>query len=227
MVDSHQTIYQSIIEAGHLDTSAVYEFEKAGGQKTVCRAGDLLNGVTTFEKQALENLAKNERILDAGAGGGRISFYLQDKGYDVTALEKSESICHILKERGLKQIINESIFNYHPSRRYDAILLIKVYSAFGQNEKDAATLIKFLAENIIEKKGELIIVMANPGKQSVKIKRRFILQDRIGPWFESFLPDRQTLIQLANENSLTLEKSEWSDNQKEYFLILRRMGKSS
>ena len=222
MVDSHQAIYELIIQAGHLNGDAIYMFEKPGGKKTICHAKDLFKNITALEKEALKNIRRGDRILDIGAGGGRISFYLQEKGYDITALEKSKLICQVLRERGFKKIVNKDLFSYHPSRRYGVILLVKVYSAFGQSKEDAVELIKFLANNLIEKNGKLIIVLANLGRKVEKIKRRFVFQNKIGPWFESFYPPFPILVQLAKENGFTLEKYKWSSNRKEYFLILRR-----
>ena len=222
MVDSHQNIYDLIIQSGHLRGDAVYVFEKAGGEKTICHAKDLFKNITAFEKDAFKNIKKSDRILDIGAGGGRISFYLQEKGYDITALEKSKLICRVLRKRELKKIVNKDLFSYHPSRRYDIVLLIKVYSAFGQSKKGTVKLTKFLANNLIKKNGRLIIVLADLGKGVEKIKRRFVFQNKIGPWFESFCPPFPILVQLAKKNGFTLEKSKWSSNRKEYFLILRR-----
>jgi len=222
MVDSHQDIYDLIIQSGHLRGDAVYVFEKAGGGKTICHAKDLFKNITAFEEDALKNIKKSDRILDVGGGGGRISSYLQKNGYDVTVLEKSKMICRVLKERGLKKIVNKDFFSYYPSWRYDDVLLIKIYSIFGQSKKDVAKLIKFLANNLIKKKGKLIIVLADLGKEATKIKRRFIFQNKVGPWFESFYPSLPIFIQLAKENGLILEESKWNSNRKEYFLILRR-----
>src|SRR5690554_6141961 len=52
-------------------------------------------GMPPIEKKALE-LCKG-RILDVGAAAGSHSLWLQNKGLEVTALEKSELACGVMK----------------------------------------------------------------------------------------------------------------------------------
>ena len=42
------------------------------------------------------------RVLDVGAGVGGHSLYLQEKGFDVDALEISQTACHIMQQRGVQ-----------------------------------------------------------------------------------------------------------------------------
>ncbi len=42
------------------------------------------------------------RVLDVGAGAGRVSLYLQKKGHDVVAIDNSPSMVKLLKKRGVK-----------------------------------------------------------------------------------------------------------------------------
>lgn len=63
------------------------------------------------------------KVLDIGAGVGSHSLYLQDVGFDVTALELSASACEIMEKRGVKQIINENIFEYQ-NEKYDTLLFL-------------------------------------------------------------------------------------------------------
>ena len=53
------------------------------------------------ERQAIR-LARG-RVLDVGAGGGRVSMYLQDKGLDVTAIDISPQAIEVCKRRGVKK----------------------------------------------------------------------------------------------------------------------------
>jgi SAM-dependent methyltransferase len=52
------------------------------------------------EKRAIR-LAKG-RVLDVGAGGGRVSLHLQDKGVDVLAIDISPLAIEVCKRRGVK-----------------------------------------------------------------------------------------------------------------------------
>jgi SAM-dependent methyltransferase len=52
------------------------------------------------EKQAIK-LARG-RVLDVGAGGGRASLYLQEKGLDVVAIDISPMAIEVCKRRGIR-----------------------------------------------------------------------------------------------------------------------------
>lgn len=53
-----------------------------------------------IEKQAIK-LAKG-KILDIGAGAGRVSLYLQKNGHDVIAIDNSPLTIKVCKKRGVK-----------------------------------------------------------------------------------------------------------------------------
>lgn len=63
------------------------------------------------------------KILDVGAGAGTHSVYLQEKGFDVTSLETSSLCCEVLKNRGLRNVIQKDIFKFN-SLKFDTIILL-------------------------------------------------------------------------------------------------------
>lgn len=63
------------------------------------------------------------KILDIGAGTGTHSLVLQQKGFDVTAIEISEGACHLMALRGIKKIINQDILKY-TAQKFDTLLLM-------------------------------------------------------------------------------------------------------
>lgn len=62
-------------------------------------------------------------VLDVGAGAGSHALHLQKKGFDVTALELSETACAIMKERGVKKVIQGDIFKFQ-GQRFDTLLFL-------------------------------------------------------------------------------------------------------
>ena len=54
-----------------------------------------------MEQQAIERV--RGRAVDIGCGGGRHSLYLQQKGYEVTAIDNSPGAIEVSKLRGLKK----------------------------------------------------------------------------------------------------------------------------
>lgn len=63
------------------------------------------------------------RVLDVGAGVGSHSLYLQEKGFEVDALELSQTACHIMQQRGVQHIICEDFYKFK-GQKYDTLLLL-------------------------------------------------------------------------------------------------------
>lgn len=84
----------------------------------------------------LEILAMDQcrgRILDLGAGAGCHSLYLQGLGFDVVALEHSEKACGIMRQRGVRNVVQEDFYDWEPKTRFDTILLMM--NGFGMCER--------------------------------------------------------------------------------------------
>src|SRR5690606_38205595 len=56
-----------------------------------------------IERTALKNC--RGKILDVGAAAGCHSILLQEKGLKVTAIEKSEKACEVLKKRNIQNVV--------------------------------------------------------------------------------------------------------------------------
>jgi SAM-dependent methyltransferase len=74
-----------------------------------------------LEKKAMSLC--NGTILDVGACGGAHSVYLQQKGFEVFALETSALCCEVLKDRKINHTIQQDIFEYS-EQTFDTILLL-------------------------------------------------------------------------------------------------------
>lgn len=74
-----------------------------------------------LEKKAM-SLCRG-KILDIGACAGTHSVYLQNKGFQVTAIETSELCCQVLRDRKIATVINQDIFKFS-GEKFDTILLL-------------------------------------------------------------------------------------------------------
>jgi SAM-dependent methyltransferase len=74
------------------------------------------------EKTALQ--LSRGKILDVGAGSGTHSIYLQEKGYDVYALDFSPHAIKVLKGRKINNIIHADFFSFMPQEKYDTVLFL-------------------------------------------------------------------------------------------------------
>lgn len=63
------------------------------------------------------------KVLDVGAGVGAHALYLQQKDFDVTALEISATACTIMQQRGVQKIVQENFYNLKDTQ-YDTLLFL-------------------------------------------------------------------------------------------------------
>jgi len=74
----------------------------------------------------IEWLALNEccgEVLDIGAGAGGHALLLQERGFDVTALEISVLAADVMKARGVNKVITADIFE-NQQQKYDTLLML-------------------------------------------------------------------------------------------------------
>jgi len=75
-----------------------------------------------IEQQALK-LAEG-RILDVGAGSGCHCLELQNMGKDVTALDISPLAVKAMKERGVRNVVEQDLFNKSFTGTFDTLLML-------------------------------------------------------------------------------------------------------
>ena len=79
------------------------------------------NQMPLLEQKAL-GLAHG-KILDVGACAGCHSLHLQEKGLEVTALERSSLCCKVMLDRGIHKVEHLDLFQLK-DEKYDTILLL-------------------------------------------------------------------------------------------------------
>ena len=63
------------------------------------------------------------KVLDIGACVGCHSVVLEGRKLDVTAFEKSPLCCEVMRDRGLRNVVNEDIYEFE-DKKFDTILLL-------------------------------------------------------------------------------------------------------
>jgi cyclopropane fatty-acyl-phospholipid synthase-like methyltransferase len=108
-----------------------------------------------MEKKALE--LSHGTVLDIGAGAGSHSLYLEEKGFQVTALDQSAGAVQVIKERFQQpgsKVLHENIWNHKGS--YDTLLLLM--NGTGIFEKlERVPLCLELLKNLLHKNGQILI----------------------------------------------------------------------
>ncbi len=95
------------------------------------------------------------RILDVGCGAGIHSLYLQNKGFDVMAIDISKGAVEVCRLRGLKNVENLDILQVD-QKKFDTILLLMNGTGIFQKLDNIA---KYLAhlKSILADSGQILI----------------------------------------------------------------------
>lgn len=168
------------------------------------------------------------KVLDVGAGAGSHSIYLQDKGFDVTALELSPLAAKVIESRGVRQVIQKDIFQYR-EQKYDTLLLLM--NGIGLVESIEG-LHRFLAhaENLLNPGGQLLFDSSDVtyfyteglpkwGPYFGEIRFQYEYQGMKGAPFHWLYIDQATLIKVGHDRGWVVQILDEDD----HFQYLARM----
>lgn len=105
-----------------------------------------------LEQKALK-LAKG-RILDVGCGAGSHSLYLQEEGFQVTAIDISKGAIEVAKQRGVLHAEVKNILD--ESERFDTILLLMNGTGIFQELVDVSKYLTHL-KSLLNPNGQILI----------------------------------------------------------------------
>ena len=152
------------------------------------------------------------KVLDIGCGAGRVSLYLQKKGYDVLGIDNSPLAIKVCKERGLKHarvLPVENVDNL-PNSSIDTVLMFgNNFGLFGGYNKAKSLLKKLykvtsddaqiLAEsNDVYKTKDPVHLAYHKlnrqrGRMSGQLKIRVRFKKFIGDWFDYLLVSKSEM----------------------------------
>jgi SAM-dependent methyltransferase len=111
------------------------------------------NDIPKIEKTAL-GLCRG-KVLDVGAAAGCHAIVLQEKGFEVTALEKSQLAADVMKKRGVKEVACSDIFHFQ-EKGYDTILLLMNGAGIGGTSEGLLQLLLHM-KTLLNKNGQILI----------------------------------------------------------------------
>lgn len=102
-----------------------------------------------IERKALD-LTKG-KVLDVGCGAGSHALYLQEKKFEVTAIDISPKAVEACKLRGLKNVFAEDVLNRNTAEKFDTVLLLMngtgIFGTLKETTKYLQKLKSLLSEN--------------------------------------------------------------------------------
>jgi SAM-dependent methyltransferase len=165
----------------------------------------------------LEWLALNEcrgDVLDIGAGAGSHALLLQERGFDVAALEISPLAADVMKARGVKNVITADIFEYQ-EHKYDTLLLLM--NGIGLTGT-LANLTIFLEHMklLLNKGGQLLFdssdiaylyegQLPDNGKYYGELLYQYEYNRQKTEWFPWLYVDEKKLIEITDEAGYDME----------------------
>lgn len=111
------------------------------------------NEMPVIELTALKNC--RGKTLDIGAAAGCHAIILQKKGFNVTALEKSEKAAEVMRKRGIQKVVCSDIYSF-TENQFDTILLLMNGAGIGETLAGLEKLLGHLKQLLTEK-GQILI----------------------------------------------------------------------
>ena len=163
-----------------------------------------------IQKQAIKYA--RGKILDVGAGAGRVSLYLQKKKFDVVAIDNSPLAIKVCQKRGVKHakvLPIEQIDEFKPDTFDTIIMFGNNFGLFGDFKKAKLLLKKFhkitshsaliITENVDPYKTEDPVHLQyhklnkKRGRMPGQLRIRIRFRNYVGDWFDYLLVSKKEM----------------------------------
>jgi SAM-dependent methyltransferase len=142
------------------------------------------------------------KVLDVGAGSGRHSLELQNKGLNVTSLDNSPCCVRLMKERGLTKVVKGNIYDFE-GETFDTLLLMMNGIGLCQTLDNLCPLLEKF-KSLLKPNGQVIfdssdisyLYLDDPfpnDRYFGEIKYRYEYKGELGEWFKWLYIDKDTM----------------------------------
>ncbi|MGH2622890.1 MAG: class I SAM-dependent methyltransferase [Sphingobacterium sp.] len=164
------------------------------------------------------------RVLDVGAGAGAHALYLQEKKFEVDAIEISETACNIMKKRGVQSVIHGDFFQYN-AKKYDTLLFLMNGIGLVGTLAGFRDLLQH-TKTLLSEKGQLLFDSSDisylyqeyhiplPTYYLGEINFQYEYKKNKGKPFKWLYIDQKTLINIAHEEGWVVQILFEDDNDQ-------------
>ncbi|TDS16180.1 class I SAM-dependent methyltransferase [Sphingobacterium paludis] len=154
-------------------------------------------------------------VLDVGAGVGSHALFLQNKGFNVEAIEYSPTAAQIMTERGVQQIIQGDFFELR-DKCYDTLLFLMNGIGLAGTLEGLRHLLRH-AKTLLSDKGQLLFDSSDiaylydeykiqkPDYYLGEIEFQYAYKGTFGKPFRWLYIDQQELIRIAREENWVVQ----------------------
>ena len=164
-----------------------------------------------IEWLALEACTGN--ILDIGAGAGSHSLVLQQRNFNVTALDISANACGVMQHRGINKVINTNIFSFK-QKQFNTLLLLMNGIGIASSLQGLQQLLSHL-KSILKPGGQILfdssdVAYLYPDKKLPQhyygeIAYEYRYRGKSSGWFNWLYIDKKTMKRIASTCGFTLQ----------------------
>ena len=177
-----------------------------------------------IEQKALKST--KGKTLDVGCGSGSHSLYLQEKGFDVMAIDTSKGAIEVCELRGLKNARNINLLELE-NESFDSILLLMNGTGIFQNLENTSKYLLHL-KSLLNPKGQILIdssdlrymydstddggILVPADRYYGELEFTMRYKEMESEPFEWLYLDEKTFENICNRNNLNFEVIARGDN---------------
>lgn len=155
------------------------------------------------------------KVLDVGAGVGAHALYLQEKDFNVTALEISQTACNIMQQRGVQNIVQEDFYHLK-NQQFDTLLFLMNGIGLAATVEGFRSLLAH-SKTLLTEKGQLLFDSSDisylydeyriqrPSYYFGEIGYQYEFNGIKGEPFKWLYLDQETLIKIAHEEGWVVQ----------------------